>query len=261
MDNDKQSFDRRDSTPQPSRQPADITAYASAQQQSNQIGQQHVEPLAPNNLTASSPASSDTQTTTGASSKSRRKIPLTAIAVLAAVVVLGGAAVFAFSTFSKHNAELSCTPIAGSSAVKANALPTFKSFAQAVKQKNQACVDALSSGFFKQQQAAAFPHAHGNWLTAHQTGMASLADDLATLPDTLNDANFTQTPYTRPLTSTAEQPNVPQTYQPAGLTLSYPLDGPNGVSYHVAISILAEDHKVVVDNMVVQPVEQGSNNK
>lgn len=277
MDNEKRPSVGHNSPPQPPQQPADVFSHVPTQPGSEQTAAQSplraagpgvhsavppsAEQSSGSNQVVTSGVSSGAQAPVVSSPKPRRKIPLIAIAVLAAVIVLGGAAAFAFSAFNKRNAELSCTPVADSSAVKTNALPTFKSFARAVKQKNQACVDALSSSFFKQQQAAAFPDAHGKWVTNHQSGAASLSDNLAKLPNTLNDTSFTQTPYTRPLTSSAEQPTGPQTYQPAGLTLSYPVDGPNGVPYHLAISILAENHKVVVDNVELKPASLDSGRK
>ena len=166
------------------------------------------------------------------------------IVMMLAILIAVGAGVFMLLGLRKHvSVQVSCTPVAATAVDKTGAIAEFKTFAQAVKAANQTCADSLSSSYFTQQQAAAFPGSNGKWITMKEGGLASVADRLAALPSTLADSSFTQSNYTRPGSTDV-----------TGVTLAYPLNGANNVRYNLMVSFVAQNGKVLVDSLVLKPL-------
>jgi hypothetical protein len=181
--------------------------------------------------------------------QSKRKLTGIIIAIIALLVIGGvGAFVLLGSLHKSSNVVSNCTPPAASAVTKTAAIGVYTSFAEGVKQSQQACADSLSSSYFKQQQAQAFPGANGQWVTAKQGGLTSVASRLSSLPATLNAASFTQSSYSQAVAADSTSSTPVQ-----GITLTYPLSGANNIQYHLAISFVLQSGKLVVDDLVLQP--------
>lgn len=151
------------------------------------------------------------------------------------------------SSSASSSTALHCTPPASNAADEKDAEAVFKTFALAIKQKNQPCADALSSNYFKQLQAQTFPGSNGKWITKSEGGLPSLAVRLADLPKSFTAANFKSSAYSRPETvGVSKQASD----LPTGITLHYPVtDAYTKAKTALYISFISSNGKVVVDSL------------
>lgn len=197
------------------------------------------------------PVAAATPAPTLTPARSKRKL-LVPVSVVAAILVLGGGA-FAF-TQRQNKVALDCTPPNSSPVTTANSEQVFKNFALAVKQKNQVCADALSSGYFLKYQSTVFVGSHGKWVTYAKGGLHSLAANFSNLPNTFTTASFTSSDYTESIVTSLGSNNGFGSSKVHGLTLTYSLTDANDVHEHLNISFVSQNGKVVVDMLELKPV-------
>jgi hypothetical protein len=196
-----------------------------------------------------------------ADSRSHRMLFL--IIALIVAIMLGGGVYAAVALLGNKMAggtnntaiNTSCTPPAGTTATKQRAELAYIRFTTAMRQKNQACANALSSSYFEQSQRQIFTGSNGQWITKSEGGMPSLAVRLATAPSSFTLSLFTSSAYTRPATTGSDGTSVGSaTNLPSGITLSYPVtDASTKVKSSLVISFISANDKVVVDFMELAP--------
>ncbi|HWB39426.1 MAG TPA: hypothetical protein VG604_04300 [Candidatus Saccharimonadales bacterium] len=173
------------------------------------------------------------------------------------LIILAGGGVFAFMHFSKSNGPaLLCIPPSSSSADKSDAEKVYATFAQAIKQKNQTCVDSLSSTYFKKLQLETF--GTSNWINVSKSGLASVSSNLAKIPVSFNPSSFTSSDYTEAqlISSGSTSSNADTLSPPTGITLSYSvLDASSKQKIDMDISFVSESGKVVVDYFQLAPAQ------
>ncbi len=149
--------------------------------------------------------------------------------------------------------SLSCAPISANSANKTDAEKEFKIFGLAIKDKNQACADSLSSSYFKEYQSEAIAGSNGKWITKSVGGLPSLATRLAKFPSTLTNSDFTSVSYRRAeTTDVTGKPITSSTDLPTGLTIGYPItDAYTQAKTSLEVSFVSAGGKLVVDYMLL----------
>lgn len=225
----------------------------------------------PQSQQATPVAQPNTSTTTGpltpplsgevpqSSSTSQGKKSFRFALVALVLLLLSGGGYFAFAAMHKSSASLSCTSPSSSTVDNTNAENVYKTFVKAINQKNQSCVDALSSTYFKQFQSQVFPGSNGQWIVKREGGLTSISDRLAHIPTTFNDSGFKQTRYTQAITDPSSLSASSTSSQPSGLTLSYDItDAFDNLNTHLLISFVPENNKIVVDYFELMPASSDS---
>jgi hypothetical protein len=187
---------------------------------------------------------------------------LIAIIVLVVIVLGAGATYIAMKLHDKANnvtGSSNCAPLTGNTVDKQAAESTFTTFAAALKKKDQACVDSLSTSYFKTLETQAFPGSKGKWVTKSEGSLPSMATRLANLPSTFEASSFASTSYTRTATFGSNGQPIGSTVNlPQGLTLRYTItDAYTKLKESLVISVVSSSNKILVDGLELSPQSSG----
>jgi hypothetical protein len=143
-----------------------------------------------------------------------------------------------------------CTTTSSTSVDNRKAEDMYKTFITAIRQKDQECVDNLSSAYFIQYQKMVYPSANGNWVSYSQNGLPAMASRLALLPKTLDAKTFILTDYTESVVNGNDK-GIGSS-ETKGTTITYPYVD-NGTKMHLNLSFVTQNGKLLVDFFELKP--------
>ncbi|HMS30958.1 MAG TPA: hypothetical protein PJ984_01010 [Candidatus Saccharibacteria bacterium] len=154
-----------------------------------------------------------------------------------------------------------CSSTTGNTVTQTKAEVVYARFIQALKQRDQACVNQLSSNYFKQQDTRT-----EQWIKVMENsqkhgapgGVLSVAEFA---PNDYESSKFTQENYTRTIwknnsDGTQIEDLDAKSTAPKGIILTYPMvwKKVNNMPTKLSVSFVAENNQILVDDILANPV-------
>lgn len=186
-----------------------------------------------------------------------KKWIMPAVLIALVIVVLVGGAIAAFALLGdndnkkENNTATTTTGCTDTSAPlnDDSAKSAYKQFVAALKSDDQSCANTLSTDVFQTVRSQTYAAPKGEWLS--KSGDNSGIGDFKKLPDTLEAEKLSTAEYIRADYSGYE--GLENAGQPEGLTVKYTMKSDKGYDLHLNLSFVAENDKLLVDDLAVIP--------